>query len=205
MMRPHGSPKITDPQQQMMQSMMSFMPIMVVIFGWKFDSGPVLYWTTQSIYSVVQQYFITGWGALKDWLPFLPDLPEHRRLGHRKEGLKKAEPGAAPKGLFARMQAQVLEQQQAEDPKARRGTAKTSASAANSSAETSAASATGKRARRARGANSSVVDGSVSGGADDAPSGPPKTVPRRTRTASANGTGGVSSDANDDGAVRRRK
>ena len=116
MMRPHGSPKITDPQQQMMKSMMSFMPIMVVIFGWKFDSGPVVYWTTQSVYSVVQQCFITGWGALKDWLPFLPDLPEHRRLGHRKTPLKPAEP-AAPKGLFARMQAQVIEQQQAGDPR----------------------------------------------------------------------------------------
>jgi YidC/Oxa1 family membrane protein insertase len=207
MMRPHGSPKITDPQQQMMQSMMSFMPIMVVIFGWKFDSGPVVYWTTQSIYSVVQQYFITGWGALKDWVPFLPDLPEHRRLGHRKEGLKKAEPGAAPKGLFARMQAQMLEQQQAEDPKARRSTAKSSATTgAAETTATATATATGKRARRARGANSSVADGSVSGGADDdAPSGPPKTVPRRTRTASANGTSGVRSDASDDGAQRRRK
>jgi YidC/Oxa1 family membrane protein insertase len=83
MMRPAGQGKIQDPQQAMMNQMMNFMPITVVLFGWGFDSGPVIYWVTQSIYSVVQQWFITGWGSMKDWVPALPDLPEHRRLGYR--------------------------------------------------------------------------------------------------------------------------
>jgi hypothetical protein len=55
---------------------------MVIIFGWSFASGPVIYWATQSVYSVIQQWFITGWGSLKDWLPWLPEMPEHRRLGY---------------------------------------------------------------------------------------------------------------------------
>jgi YidC/Oxa1 family membrane protein insertase len=38
---------------------------------------------TQSLYSVVQQWFITGWGSLGDWIPGLPELPEHKRLGYR--------------------------------------------------------------------------------------------------------------------------
>jgi YidC/Oxa1 family membrane protein insertase len=38
---------------------------------------------TQSVFSVVQQWFITGWGSLGDWIPGLPELPEHRRLGYR--------------------------------------------------------------------------------------------------------------------------
>lgn len=192
MMRPHGSPKITDPQQQMMQTMMSFMPIMVVLFGWRFDSGPVLYWATQSVYSVVQQWFITGWGALKDWMPFLPDLPEHRRLGYRKEGLKKAEPGAPPKGLMARLQAQMLEQQAEAGSRAKGQTSgasgATSATRAATTTKPTAETGTGKRARRARGAG--VSDGTVSGGEDDQPTGPPKTVPRRVRAASANGARG---------------
>ncbi len=83
MMRPYNQGKITDPQQALMNQMMNFMPITVVIFGWGFDSGPVLYWATQSIFSVVQQWFITGWGSLRDWFPNLPELPEHRRLGYR--------------------------------------------------------------------------------------------------------------------------
>jgi YidC/Oxa1 family membrane protein insertase len=53
MMRPHKAPKITDPQQAMMNTMMNFMPIMVIVFGWTFASGAVLYWATQSVYSVI--------------------------------------------------------------------------------------------------------------------------------------------------------
>ncbi len=83
MMRPANQPKSTDPQQAMMNSVMNIMPLTVIFFGWSFASGPVLYWAAQSIYSVVQQWFITGWGRMIEWAPFLPELPEHRRLGYR--------------------------------------------------------------------------------------------------------------------------
>lgn len=83
MMRPAGQGKVSDPQQAMMNQMMNFMPITVILFGWTFASGPVIYWVTQSVYSVVQQWFITGWGSMKDWVPGLPEMPEHRRLGYR--------------------------------------------------------------------------------------------------------------------------
>ena len=83
MMKPQGQGKSSDPQQAMMNTMMNFMPLMVVVFGWTFASGPVIYWVTQSVFSVVQQWFITGWGSMKDWIPGLPELPEHRRLGYR--------------------------------------------------------------------------------------------------------------------------
>jgi YidC/Oxa1 family membrane protein insertase len=83
MMRPANQPKSTDPQQAMMNSVMNIMPLTVVFFGWSFAAGPVLYWATQSVYSVVQQWFITGCGNFIKWAPFLPELPEHRRLGYR--------------------------------------------------------------------------------------------------------------------------
>ncbi len=82
MMRPAGQGKISDPQQAMMNTMMNFMPLMVIFFGWSFISGAVLYWAIQSVYSVVQQWLITGWGQMKDWFPNLPEMPEHRRLGY---------------------------------------------------------------------------------------------------------------------------
>jgi YidC/Oxa1 family membrane protein insertase len=82
MMRP-ANQKITDPQQQIMNTMLNFMPLMVILFGWNFASGAVLYWATQSVYSVVQQWFITGWGSLGEWFPWLPEMPEHRRLGYQ--------------------------------------------------------------------------------------------------------------------------
>jgi YidC/Oxa1 family membrane protein insertase len=83
MMRPAHQPKSSDPQQAMMNTMMNFMPLTVIFFGWNFASGPVLYWAAQSIYSVIQQWFITGWGRMIEWAPWLPELPEHRRLGYR--------------------------------------------------------------------------------------------------------------------------
>lgn len=109
MMRPANQGKLNDPQQAMMQMMMNFMPLMVVIFGWNFAAGVVLYWAIQSLYSVVQQWFITGWGAMKDWFPWLPELPEHRRLGRRKPSEPKVvavgEDGDfQPSGLFGFMQ-----------------------------------------------------------------------------------------------------
>ena len=82
MMRPAGQGKISDPQQAMMNTMMNFMPLTVIFFGWTFASGAVLYWAIQSVYSVVQQWLITGWGQMKDWIPGLPEMPEHRRLGY---------------------------------------------------------------------------------------------------------------------------
>ncbi len=83
MMRPQGQlGQASDPQQKMMNQMMQFMPLMVVLFGWNFASGPVIYWVTQAFYSIVQQWLITGWGGMLDWFPWLPDLPEHKRLGY---------------------------------------------------------------------------------------------------------------------------
>ena len=74
MSMPTGKYKPTDSQQQMMMQLMQFLPITVIIFGWGFPSGLVLYWATQSVFGAVQQYFVTGWGALREWLPFLPEL-----------------------------------------------------------------------------------------------------------------------------------
>ena len=123
MMRPRNQGKVTDPQQAMMQMMMNFMPLMVVVFGWNFPSGVVLYWAVQSIYSVVQQWFITGWGAIGDWAPWLPELPEHRRLGHRKPSKSNVVVSGKPvqqRGVMGWMQRQAS---QMEEKKAQRDAA----------------------------------------------------------------------------------
>ncbi|HLQ35238.1 MAG TPA: YidC/Oxa1 family membrane protein insertase [Chloroflexota bacterium] len=54
----------TDQQQQMMQNMMQFMPLMVGVFAWGTPAGLPLYWAVSTIFGIVQQYFITGWGQL---------------------------------------------------------------------------------------------------------------------------------------------
>jgi len=118
MMRPAGQGKVTDPQQAMMNQLMNFMPITVILFGWTFAAGPVLYWATQSLYSVVQQWLITGWGSLRDWFPNLPELPEHRRLGYRPPRnlddvvVVSGEEAVQPRGLMGWVHRKMEEAQQ---------------------------------------------------------------------------------------------
>lgn len=47
-----------------MQIMSFIMPFVTLFFAWTFPAGLALYWTTSSIFSMVQQYFVTGWGSL---------------------------------------------------------------------------------------------------------------------------------------------
>ena len=51
-------------QAATMNRVMQFMPIIVVVFAWTFQSGLVLYWVISSIIAIVQQYFTTGTGKL---------------------------------------------------------------------------------------------------------------------------------------------
>lgn len=60
-----------DPQQASMNRIMQFMPLMFVVFAFSVPSGLVLYWVTSNLFSMVQQYFVTGWGSLANIIPAL--------------------------------------------------------------------------------------------------------------------------------------
>ncbi len=64
-----------DPQQRMFQSMAYYFPLMTVVFAWGFASGLAVYWIASTLFQVGQQYFVTGWGQLPRWLPFLASVP----------------------------------------------------------------------------------------------------------------------------------
>jgi YidC/Oxa1 family membrane protein insertase len=49
---------------QQSQIMLYMMPIMFTFFSLSFPSGLSLYWLISNIFSVVVQYFVTGWGGL---------------------------------------------------------------------------------------------------------------------------------------------
>jgi YidC/Oxa1 family membrane protein insertase len=55
-----------DPQQQMMNTMMNFMPLMIIFFAVRYPSGLALYWVTSTTIGILIQYRITGWGLLAD-------------------------------------------------------------------------------------------------------------------------------------------
>ncbi len=49
-----------------MQSQMTYMfPLMTLLIGFSFPSGLVLYWSVFSLSSLIQQYYVGGWGGLE--------------------------------------------------------------------------------------------------------------------------------------------
>ena len=55
---------VQDMAETMQQQMLFMMPIMTGIIALKFPSGLALYWVATTVFSVIQQYFVSGWGGL---------------------------------------------------------------------------------------------------------------------------------------------
>ena len=66
-------PKIQDPQQKAMSQAFMFMPLIFGYIGFTFNQGAVLYWVAGSVLAVIQQFFVTGFGSLTNYFPFLPE------------------------------------------------------------------------------------------------------------------------------------
>jgi len=66
MMTPPGGMAGQDPSTaQVQQTMVLFMPVMIGVFAINFPAALALYWVVSNLFSIGQQYFITGWGSLK--------------------------------------------------------------------------------------------------------------------------------------------
>jgi YidC/Oxa1 family membrane protein insertase len=63
-----------DTMTQQMAIMQYIMPLITLFFAWTFPAGLALYWTTTSVFSMVQQYFVTGWGSLTVMPEFLQNI-----------------------------------------------------------------------------------------------------------------------------------
>src|SRR5207247_9933538 len=78
--------------QCMTPSMAYTFPLITVVIGARFPAGLTLYWITTTMFQIVQQYFVSGWGQLPKYLPFLRGIPTpaDREL-HRREQAAIAE------------------------------------------------------------------------------------------------------------------
>ena len=65
-------PRVQDAQQKAMSQSMLILPLMFAYIGFTFPAGAVLYWVIGSILSMIQQFVISGWGSLANYLKFLP-------------------------------------------------------------------------------------------------------------------------------------
>ncbi|HEX9437545.1 MAG TPA: YidC/Oxa1 family membrane protein insertase [Candidatus Limnocylindria bacterium] len=103
MAQPATMPKNQDPQAKMMQSMVYYFPIITVVIAQGLPAGLAVYWVTTTLFQIVQQYFVTGWGQLTRWLPFLRGIPtpaDLRLAAGQRAAIKEVEqdmagPGAA--------------------------------------------------------------------------------------------------------------
>ena len=64
MSQPRTTTATKNAMSQQMQIMQFIMPVFTLFFAWAFPAGLALYWTTTSVFSMVQQFFVTGWGSL---------------------------------------------------------------------------------------------------------------------------------------------
>ncbi len=76
-------------QQQSMQNMGKTMtkiiPVFVFATGVTFPQGIALYWLTQSVYMIIQQYYLVGWGDLPvpHWVPGARRVTDLTHDSHR--------------------------------------------------------------------------------------------------------------------------
>jgi YidC/Oxa1 family membrane protein insertase len=82
MSQPRTRSGAKDAMTQQMAIMQYIMPVITIFFSWNFAAGLALYWTTTSVFSMVQQYFVTGWGSLAVMPAFLQNLfPQRESKG----------------------------------------------------------------------------------------------------------------------------
>jgi len=64
--------KTNDPQAQAQQRIFLILPLFSVIYGAILPAGLFIYWIVFTTYSIVQQYLISGWGALFPLFGWMP-------------------------------------------------------------------------------------------------------------------------------------
>jgi len=72
---PRNPPQTDDPTQRTMQTMTYYLPLITVFFFSGLAAGVFIYYITTTIFQIIQQYFVMGWGQLPRWIPPLANIP----------------------------------------------------------------------------------------------------------------------------------
>lgn len=64
MMLPAADPTNDDPNVRIQRQTMLFLPLISVVYGGFLPAGLFIYWIVATIFSIVQQYLIVGWGSM---------------------------------------------------------------------------------------------------------------------------------------------
>jgi len=72
---PRNPVQTDDPTQRTMQSMTYYLPLITIVFFRTLASGVFIYYITTTIFQIIQQSFVMGWGQLPRWIPPLANIP----------------------------------------------------------------------------------------------------------------------------------
>jgi YidC/Oxa1 family membrane protein insertase len=72
---PRNPPQTDDPTQRTMQMMTYYLPLITVVFFKDLAAGVFIYYIATTIFQIIQQYFVMGWGQLPRWIPVLDNIP----------------------------------------------------------------------------------------------------------------------------------
>jgi YidC/Oxa1 family membrane protein insertase len=61
---PPADPTNTDPNVRIQRQMVLFLPLISIAYGSILPAGLFIYWIVSTIYQIVQQYLIVGWGSM---------------------------------------------------------------------------------------------------------------------------------------------
>ncbi len=87
-----------DPSASTQRSMMIFMPLISILYGGILPAGLFIYWIVTSLFSIVQQFLIVGWGAL---FPLFGRTPGFAQNYTPRFPVTMPEPANAGKSLAA--------------------------------------------------------------------------------------------------------
>lgn len=100
MMLPPRRKNMTDQekmQQQVGQSTTYILPLFFLLFSLNFSQGIAVYWVTQSLFMITQQYHLLGWGSMPVPL-WVPGARRVTPLSYPKEEDSHSKGAAPPRG-----------------------------------------------------------------------------------------------------------
>jgi YidC/Oxa1 family membrane protein insertase len=76
---PPPDPTNTDPNVRLQRQMVLFLPFISIAYGGILPAGLFVYWITTTVFSIIQQYFIIGWGSMFPIFGWYPDFARNHR------------------------------------------------------------------------------------------------------------------------------
>jgi len=76
MMIPATRPEDDDPNTKVQRQTMLFLPLISIVYGGFLPAGLFIYWITTTVYSIIQQYLIVGWGGMFPLFGWTPGFAE---------------------------------------------------------------------------------------------------------------------------------